>query len=380
VVAGAEDDLGVEQVRFFQDGSLGSIDSAGPDFQWTWTAPQTAGIVELSVDARDGAGHEAFSEARQITVIPDPLTAVLGLVVDVDGLGVGGASVTIRTDSGTLTTGITASDGSFEVGALPSVEGSLRVFASETSGGVTRVASLAEPLAPAPGSIVDAGVLVLAVAVGPTTTVVGQVVDGAGDPVAGALVRVHNRYEKRETSSLSDGTFRLEGMPATTLSASSGEISSVLYVSAFAALGGEAQRGKRAFPISPRAGEETTVGTLRLEAVPDPDGGTQAQGRVVEGVGFGLADATVAISTDFDLYTTVSGVDGTYALSGVPARDGRLFATAEALREGRRVTAKGISIPLPVEGGVTLMGDVRFDAGGGCDGPCDAHAPQTPTG
>lgn len=372
LVAAAADDVGVERVAFYVNGSLEGVASSGPPWEEVVLVPAAGSPFSVHALAEDTDGQETTSASVAVTVVPDPLTTVTGFVADPEGSAFFGAEVEVETEAETVVAGLSGLDGSFQVSDIPTNEGALTVTAAATIDGESFVAGLPEPSAPSPGGVVDVGILGLRPEI-PTTTLVGTIVDADSNPVAGALVRVHNRYVKKESVSLADGSFRIEQVPTATKPASGGSGFTLLYASAFAEVGGEPQRAKASGPLFGVIDGTTDTGTLMLEPAPGGDPGTTAAGFVEDDTGEALADAEVAVSTDYDLLLTTSDAQGDFSLPGVPSLDGNLFVTAEALRFGERVTAAGAGSEPPVAGGTTDLGEIVFpsDDGGGCgDGGC----------
>ena len=130
--ADATDDVAVSSVMFTVNGVGGlrryfravrsAVDRAARAGQ-----PMVLGAI-----AADFGGNSASAPTVAVDVIPDPLTTVVGRVVDRDGAPVNGATVTLFT----LTT-TTAGDGTFTLGGVPTVQGNLIVTASAIIDGRT---------------------------------------------------------------------------------------------------------------------------------------------------------------------------------------------------------------------------------------------------
>ncbi len=369
VLAAALDDVGVAQVSFFVEGVLEGVDVEGPPWSFEIPVPAAGTPFLVHVVARDTEAQETASAAVSVSSVADPRTTVIGSVVDQEGLPVSGAEVTVTGAGGSITSDFSGVDGGFLVSAVPTNDGVLRVTVATQIGGEEFVGSLPEPVSPHPGGQVDVGVIGVDFDIA-GTTLVGRVEDSGGSPVAAALVRVHNRYSKLETLTLADGSFRFERVPVETRSALGMQPIAELLVAAFSTLGGMPVRGAPALPLLPVANGISDAGVLVLAAVP-PASSTEAIGRVQDGLGNVMGGAEVFVSSDFDLYPTLSEADGSFSIAGVPAGDGFFFATAEALRGERRVTATANQLVDPVPGGTTDLGIIEFpiDEGGPCD-PC----------
>jgi Tol biopolymer transport system component len=90
-------------------------------------------------------------------------------------------------------------------------------------------------------------------------------------------------------------------------------------------------------------------------AGPAPDPLTTVQGRVVDAAGVPVAGARVRVGAEF---TATTAADGTFAVPGVPALEGKVTAFASA-ESPARVLSGGSTPVTPVPGGVTQAGDVR---------------------
>jgi len=366
MAAGAADDVGVDRVSFYRDGSIFATDSTGPEYAAFFTAPPAGTPLSLQVVVRDSAGQETTSAMVSPVVVPDPLTSVTGVVLDPAQQPVSGATVKVTTEDSTVFTDTSALDGTFQVDDVATNEGVLLAEATATLGGEDFSGIAISTVEPHPGGEVDAGVIALRSTV-VATTVVGVVEDPAGNPVSGALVRVHNRYAKLEGITAGDGSFVVENVPAAT-NAAAGSSFVRLYVSAFADVAAVAHRGKPPASLLAFIGGTTEAGTLTLEPAPVSDPLTTASGRVENDEGTGIPGAAVAISTDFDLLFTTSGLGGSFSLAGLPALDGDLFATAETDLGDGLVTAKGLGSVSAVAGGTTDLGTIEFPSEGGGGG------------
>ncbi|MCH9650153.1 MAG: Ig-like domain-containing protein [Deltaproteobacteria bacterium] len=366
VLAGAADDLGVDAVLFYVNGSFEAIANEGPPWQRPFTAPAVGSPFTIHVAARDTAGQETASETVDVTVVADPLTSVSGIVVDPVGVPVIGALVTVGTSGPTIRTDSTTSEGSFLVTGVPTNEGDLLVEATAMIGGDPFSGTVSDLVLPNPGGIVDIGIIGLDFAV-PGTEVTGVVEDELGNPVAGALVRVHNRFVKEETISAADGSFQLPRIATRTDPVAGGTSFLHLYVAAFATVDGTPSRAKTPVPLLPILGGPTPAGTLVLTAAPPGDPGTSVTGLVQDDFGEAIVGAEVSVSSDFDLFATTSGIGGAFSVGSFPALDGDLFGAAEAQRlEGLVTSTIGIPVP-PVAGGTTDLGVIEFPVQEGDD-------------
>ena len=154
IVAGATDDVAVEEVRFFVDGVQVSTDPAEP-FELDFSVPIGITGLAVAVTAADGLGETASTPTATLTVVPDPGTTVRGKVVREDGSPAAGAAL--------LLLGIptaAAGDGSFSFPDVPTVQGALVVEASfDSPEGTLRGRSA--PVAPVAGGFTDVGEIVV---------------------------------------------------------------------------------------------------------------------------------------------------------------------------------------------------------------------------
>src|SRR6185369_8044961 len=90
----ATDDVQVASVNFLVNGSIAFTDSAFP-YQFTLTVPVGVTTLTLGATAIDLGSNTATAPNVQINVIPDPLTTVIGRVVDESLTPLSGASVSV---------------------------------------------------------------------------------------------------------------------------------------------------------------------------------------------------------------------------------------------------------------------------------------------
>lgn len=118
----ATDDTQVVVVKLYVNGQE-VASSSSPPYQFNYTVP--TGISQLTIGARatDLGGYVGRASDVTINVVPDPLTTVIGRVVDNLGNPITGATVT--TASGL--TGNSALDGTFSISSVPTVFGGVQV-------------------------------------------------------------------------------------------------------------------------------------------------------------------------------------------------------------------------------------------------------------
>lgn len=128
VRATATDDVAVAQVAFTVTGLDTFVDTSEP-FQFTFTIPQGTTSLVLGATATDLGGNTGVATSVQVNVAPDPLTTVIGRVLDEAGLPLTGVNVSVLAH-----TGVTGSDGTFTITGVPTVKPFLVVSATLTRG------------------------------------------------------------------------------------------------------------------------------------------------------------------------------------------------------------------------------------------------------
>ncbi len=96
----ADDDIAVAAVTFLVNGQPAGTDSSEP-YETTVTVPPEPGPMVIGARAVDFGNNTASAATVAVTVIADPLTTVIGLVVDANGNPVNGAAVQLLTFSTT---------------------------------------------------------------------------------------------------------------------------------------------------------------------------------------------------------------------------------------------------------------------------------------
>lgn len=115
----AADDVGVAYVIFNVNGTDVFTDNTAP-YEAVYMVPDDAANLRISVDAVDFGGNPASSNAVDITAIPDPLTTVVGRVLDRNGIALTGAHVTCSNIEASTNT-----EGSFSVPGLSTIQGDI---------------------------------------------------------------------------------------------------------------------------------------------------------------------------------------------------------------------------------------------------------------
>lgn len=150
----AVDDVSVASVRFIVGGSTAFIATTAP-YQYTFTVPSGVSSLTLGATAVDLGGNEGVAQPVSVSVAPDPLTRVVGMVTDTAGTPLEGAVVTAPGGR----TGTTGADGRFEIVGVPTILGSLVLQARYTPpNGLSRSGSSA-PVAPVVGGTTDVGAI-----------------------------------------------------------------------------------------------------------------------------------------------------------------------------------------------------------------------------
>ncbi len=156
IAVDAVDDIAVAAVRFTVDGSTVFTTSAAP-YQYTFTVPTGVSSMALGAVARDLGGNEGSATPVTVTVAPDPLTTVTGLVVDSAGAPVAGALVTAAAGR----TATTDAAGRFQVSGVPTVLGNLVIQAQHTPAGGAVRNGTSPAVAPVPGGETQAGTIMV---------------------------------------------------------------------------------------------------------------------------------------------------------------------------------------------------------------------------
>ncbi|SFC63468.1 Ig-like domain-containing protein [Massilia yuzhufengensis] len=154
VAVDAVDDVAVASVRFTVDGQ-GVFTSTVAPYQYTFTVPSGVSSLALGAVARDLGGNEGSAATVSVSVVPDPLTTVVGMVVDGNGAALAGALVTAA--GGRSAT--TDDAGRFQIVGVPTVLGNLVVQAQYTPPGGGARNGTSAAVAPVPGGETQAGTI-----------------------------------------------------------------------------------------------------------------------------------------------------------------------------------------------------------------------------
>lgn len=152
LVADARDESVVASVVFTLDG-LSDPPLLAPPYERVVVVPSGQPAFAVEVTATDDLGASSTA-VRGYPIVEDPLTTVVGLLVDQDGQPVAGATVTAF-DAFSATSDAV---GAFSIPAVPTVLGDVVARISALLGGET-VVVFSEPTAPVRGGITDLGTI-----------------------------------------------------------------------------------------------------------------------------------------------------------------------------------------------------------------------------
>lgn len=151
----AVDDIAVSLVRFLVNGAPVFTDTSQP-YEYTLTIPMGVPSVTIGAEATDLGNNVGTAANRIVSVIPDPLTTVVGRVVDANGTGLVGATVTVL---GQTTT--TGGDGQFLLTGVPTAQGNITASAVYTQPGGDQLSGTSAPVAPVAAGQTDVGTIVV---------------------------------------------------------------------------------------------------------------------------------------------------------------------------------------------------------------------------
>lgn len=151
IQANATDESGIKYVSFYINNELLSIG----DFPYVVTDIIPKGITEykIEVTATDTLEQKSGTATCSLHVISDPLTTVIGRIVDVDTNPVAGALVTVNQYLGSSTT---QANGTFSISDVSTVKGDIQVVALADIEG-NKYAGLSSKKSPVRGGITDVG-------------------------------------------------------------------------------------------------------------------------------------------------------------------------------------------------------------------------------
>ncbi len=150
IMATASDDVAVAGVTFAVNGVDIGTDTTAP-YEMTYAVPAQANNLTITANAIDLGGNIASSIPFTVTAIPDPLTTVIGVVVDSKGNVLSGVSVTCQGITATSST-----DGSFSIPGQPTLQGDIRCTANFKNGNVT-LTGVSNAVSPVRGGTTNMG-------------------------------------------------------------------------------------------------------------------------------------------------------------------------------------------------------------------------------
>lgn len=154
MVVDATDDVGVASVDFIVNGATVFRDTAAP-FEFGLMPLAGATSVELRAAALDFGNNRTVAGAVSVTIEADPLTTVIGRVIDDASQPVAGAPVRI----GAFSTA-TATDGSFTIAGVTTARPIVATVSLIVSG--TELAGASAAMAPVRGGTTDVGDIMIA--------------------------------------------------------------------------------------------------------------------------------------------------------------------------------------------------------------------------
>lgn len=153
VTASASDDIAVAAVTFSINGQAVFTDTSSP-YEYRFDVPTGVQSITIGATASDLGNNTARAESI-VSVVPDPLTTVSGIVVDGDGQPLVGANVTTINDL----SGITGSGGAFSIYNVPTVRGKLIATARYTTTGGTVLVGSSVPAEPVRSGVTNVGTI-----------------------------------------------------------------------------------------------------------------------------------------------------------------------------------------------------------------------------
>ena len=145
---------GIASVTFYANSEILLADTS-PPYEVTATIPTGIAAYEIEVVAEDLLGQSAAAICS-LGVIPDPLTTVIGQVVDADGNPAVGVAVTANGDISD-TTGL---DGTFRIPGVPTNLGPIQVEATTMLDGLF-FGVKSDAMGPVGGGVTNVGILTL---------------------------------------------------------------------------------------------------------------------------------------------------------------------------------------------------------------------------
>ncbi len=155
----AVDDVAVRQVEFVINGQLAFTDTSEP-YEYTFNVATGVSTLVIGARATDLGGNVGVASNATLTVVPDPLTTVVGRVVDVDNRPLVGATVTTFDRPG-----ITDEEGGFTILGVPTARGAITVNVQFTPPDGEPVSGASLPTTPVASGITNVGTITAAATV-----------------------------------------------------------------------------------------------------------------------------------------------------------------------------------------------------------------------
>ena len=152
----ATDDVAVSTVTFLVDGVSVFTDTA-PPYEHSIVAPLGFPTLLLGASASDVGNNAGFAANVPITIIPDPLTTVVGRVVDNQQQPLAGATVRVLDQTGT-----TGSDGRFSIPGVRTAKHLQIANATVTDNGTVVLTGTSAPTPTVRDGTTDVGDIVAA--------------------------------------------------------------------------------------------------------------------------------------------------------------------------------------------------------------------------
>lgn len=155
VSADAIDDVVVASVRFTINGQVAGETTAVP-YQFTFVVPTGQNSLTIGATAIDLGGNVGTAVPVQINIVPDPLTTVTGRVVTTTLTPLAGATVSALGQNA-----LTASDGTFSIANVPTVQGDIVVTATFSSASEANFSGASAATSPVANGITNVGDIIV---------------------------------------------------------------------------------------------------------------------------------------------------------------------------------------------------------------------------
>ncbi len=159
VTAAATDDIAIARVDFSVGGTVAFTDTSAP-YAYTLTVPNGVTSLTVRAVAYDLANNNAAAQVT-VQVVPDPLTTVSGLVVDMNGAPIVGATVT--TNGGKST--VTGPGGAFSIFGVTTVRGDIVATVHYVNPAGESLNGSSPPVPPVRAGITNVGTVIAVTAV-----------------------------------------------------------------------------------------------------------------------------------------------------------------------------------------------------------------------